>query len=204
MHLRVYGWSNHDYQMKYAFRIANGVPRIELESGELIQALSIPKQFHSELAEFLGRKNQRSIGIIYYNLTHDEAESERYHPKGDFDPRKARGLGYYLEAIAVNHLKARTNLKGVRTTENPSLERIGQLHKVGLLELNEKEKELLGDCRKKVENGGVSGIREQELLSSLREKGKLPVRHSFAEWLQGMGRGINASQQKKAKGIRNV
>jgi hypothetical protein len=175
------------------------VQKTEPKGEELILTRSIPKKFHAELTEFLGKRKRRGIGSIQYKFTHGEAESERYHPKSEFNrsltnPTEARGLGYYLETIAVNDVKERKWLKGARTTWQPSVQRIGQLHKAGLIELNEKEKELLRECR---EASDVEfGKKELELINILLRNGKLPIRHSFEEWLHGLGRGLRASLKR--------
>lgn len=187
IHLRVYAVEtgpNCTYDAAYSFRVANGVQKTGPKGEELILTRSIPKKFHAELAEFLGKRKRRGIGSIQYKFTHGEAESESYHPKAEVNrslanPTEARGLGYYLEAIAVNDLKEKKWLKGARTTWQPSVQRIGQLHKAGLIELDAGEKELLLACREATER--ERGTKELELINLLLINGRLPIRHPFEE-----------------------
>ncbi len=58
------------------------------------------------------------------------AVSESYFPKPP-EEKKMKGLGYYVEALCVNHLK-KLGVTHVKTSRSPSESRTKQLRKVGL------------------------------------------------------------------------
>ncbi len=73
------------------------------------------------------------VGAILFEYDGHTAYSDYYYPKG-YKKRmveNASGLGAYLEAIAVNHLKERVGAKKVSTTARPTNARLRQLKKGG-------------------------------------------------------------------------
>jgi hypothetical protein len=149
----------------------------------------ILKQFLPELKAFLGTRKQRKIGRIRYEISLTEATSTDYAPKQHLKGassagRPAPGFGAFLEVVAASDARKDKGIDWLSTTNNPSLKRIGQLHKAGLIALDTKELALL------------KGEMETDLLLSLKKNGKLPIKHPIRDWLHGLGRVINASQQK--------
>lgn len=84
-------------------------------------------------------KNEKNnvFGFIHYdlNLFPDKARkiaaAANYYPKAFLENVEARGLGYFLEAACVAHLK-KAGVTHVSTSYGPELPRIRQLKKVGL------------------------------------------------------------------------
>lgn len=108
----------------------------------IVSVKKIPEKFNS-LREgnpwapkgFGIHEQTESIGNIQYRIIVNQegvinAESYIYYPKR-FRPNVKR-LGYFLEAIAVNHLRKDFPDILVSTSKTPSQDRIKQLEKVGL------------------------------------------------------------------------
>lgn len=193
MHLRVYEKEDPiGLPAQYEFLVANQ-PKVRAPSdARLVATKKILKQFMPELKAFLGNRKQRKIGNIRYYLFSDKATSIVYAPKEKLKGvssagRPAPGLGAFLEAVAASDARKDRGIDWLSTTNDPSLKRIGQLHKAGLIALDAKELALLKDEMK------------SDLLLSLKKSGKLPINHPVTDWLRGLGRVINASQ-KKGKG----
>ncbi|MFA4946774.1 MAG: hypothetical protein WC607_04545 [Candidatus Micrarchaeia archaeon] len=189
LHLRVYQRDDFEiYPLSYEFHVASGPEQSTPAGAQLVVTKKVPSWLREELAAVLGEKRQRKIGMLNYLISGSTAYSRQYAPKGDLWTAgwAAPGLGAFLEAIALTKAKTTHNISTASTSTLPSILRIRQLQKAGLIKLNKTEKDLL--------NAG----NHSELLYSLEMRGQLPIRRPLKTWLMGLGRVIRAAQQKKA------
>jgi hypothetical protein len=103
----------------------------ERDGHTLAKVRLLPRRFHEAVAALPRGARVRRLGEILYGQQGELARSLSYDPKAGMGERTAPGLGYYLEAVALNFLRRR----GVRTMETsvaPSKGRRAQLLKAGL------------------------------------------------------------------------
>ncbi len=191
VHLRVYEQEDPmGLPSQYEFRVANGPKARAPVGARLVATKKVLRQFQPELKAFLGTRKQRKIGGITYEISSVEATSTKYYPKkklkgASLVDRPTPGLGAFLEAVAASDAKKDRGIQDLSTTSAPSIQRVGQLHKAGLIELSKEELALL-----------KSG-NEVDLALSLKRNGKLPISHPIEDWLRGLGKVIHASQKKE-------
>ncbi len=134
-----FGTQDYDY-LEYNFITSNNKDKL-YKTKDLVGVRKLPREWADVLNNIPNNKDSRQLsGVIGYIIRGKTATSMAYYPKGtDYlkDPRSpppetAPGLGYYLESLAVKHLKDKLGVTHISTSTEPSGARRAQLGKVGL------------------------------------------------------------------------
>ena len=114
----------------YALKGDAETPKIS--GSNLVTVRKAPKKFVEALRKH-HEKNGKKVGAILFEYDGQTAYSDYYYPKGSKNRmvENAPGLGAYLEAIAVNHLKKQVGAQEISTAVSPSKSRRAQLRKAG-------------------------------------------------------------------------
>lgn len=167
---------------------------------ELVAMHHLPKNYAEVIRQELKEKCLRRLGGLLYRVRKKTATSEFYFPKtpGKLDLAEPeswsnkieglKGLGAYLDLIAIHHLETQ-GVKKISTTESPSPKRIMQLQKAGLTRLTSEEVVELKEVK--------SSDDLTALYKKLRKK-KLPVKAPIRDWKLGLGEIVKKGTKKSA------
>jgi hypothetical protein len=140
-----------------------GSPPSDFSMGEPVPKLALMKKVPKFLSTLsCGKARKLAIGKIDFVLDAGELSADVYYPKA-LRNKSVTGAGYYLEALAVNHLAHDKSLAVSSVSAHPTSnnQRLGQLAKVGLRAAASPHEWLLGLGR---------GIRNAVTLHSRTQK----------------------------------
>ncbi|MFH1443052.1 MAG: hypothetical protein ABIG96_03375 [Candidatus Micrarchaeota archaeon] len=104
------------------------------EIHSLINKIRIPAHYAEELLDVLGHTNIPYVGHIYFekwDRDPETAESKLYNPRVNLPGKKASGLPFLMEILAVKHLR-KFGYRFVKTSAGAEAPRLKQVSRVGL------------------------------------------------------------------------